>query len=195
MVLERIRAVDTSPDTEFSAWAAHILGGESIRQCLQCGTCSGNCPLAAFMDYTPRRLVQLSREGYKREVLGSKSIWLCTSCYACVVQCPQKINVTGLMYALKRRAIQERLYPKRFPIPVMAREFSAMVRSRGRITESWLVVRVFLQTAITRLLGMSGLGMRLLRSGRMSFVLETVKRRREVTRLVDAVAAASREVA
>ena len=103
------------------------------------------------MDYTPRRLMHLSREGFKEEVLSSCTIWLCTCCYACMVECPKKINITHLMYALKTRAIQEHFYPKRFPIPELARQFPKMIRGSGRITESRLVLRVFLRVRRTSL--------------------------------------------
>jgi heterodisulfide reductase subunit C len=147
------------------------------------------------MDYTPRRLMHLSREGFKEEVLTSNSIWLCTTCYNCMVQCPKNINLTHLMYALKQRAIEEKLYPKRFPIPVMARQFSHMVRKSGRITESWLIVRVFMRTAVWRLFGMSFLGLKLFRTGRMGLKSEKIERRAEIATLLDSVAATRKELA
>jgi heterodisulfide reductase subunit C len=139
--------------------------------------------------------MHLSREGFKEEVLGSTSIWLCTACYACMVECPKQINVTHVLYALKRRAIEEGRYPRRFAIPVMAQQFSQMVRGSGRITESWLIVRVFLRTAIWRLLGMSQLGLKLLRAGRMPLKRDRIQRRTEIATLLDSVAATRKELA
>ncbi len=49
------------------------------------------------------------------------------------------------MYGLKREAIQSRLYPARFPVPVLAQEFCKMVRRRGRNSEFWLVLRMALR--------------------------------------------------
>ena len=195
MELKRTIKFEADRDPEFARWISHTVGGERIRHCLQCGLCSASCPLSLYMDYTPRRLMHLSREGFKEEVLSSSSIWLCTACYACMVECPKKINITHLMYALKQRAIEERFYPKRFPIPVMAQQFSRMVRESGRITESWLIVRVFLRTAIWRLLGMSGLGWKLFVAGRMTAKKEKVERRTEIRTLLDSVATTRKELA
>jgi quinone-modifying oxidoreductase, subunit QmoC len=195
MELKRTIKFEADRDPEFARWISHTVGGERIRHCLQCGLCSASCPLSLYMDYTPRRLMHLSREGFKEEVLSSSSIWLCTACYACMVECPKKINITHLMYALKQRAIEERFYPKRFPIPVMAQQFSRMVRDSGRITESWLILRVFLRTAIWRLLGMSGLGWKLFVAGRMTAKKEKVERRAEIRTLLDSVAATRKELA
>ena len=195
MELKRTVKFEADRDPEFARWISHTVGGERIRHCLQCGLCSGSCPLSLYMDYTPRRIMHLSREGFKEEVLSSSSIWLCTACYACMVECPKKINITHLMYALKERAIVEGFYPKRFPIPVMARQFVRMVRSSGRITESWLVVRVFLRTAIWRLLGMSGLGLRLFRAGRMAVRMEKIEHRHEIAAMLDSIATTRKELA
>jgi quinone-modifying oxidoreductase, subunit QmoC len=195
MELKRVVKFEAERDMAFANWISHTVGGEKIRHCLQCGMCSGSCPLSLWMDYTPRRLLLLSREGFKEEVLGSYTIWLCTSCYACMVECPKKIKVTDLMYALKARAIQEHFYPKRFAIPELAREFSKMIRRSGRITESRLVLRVFLKTAIWRLFGFSKLGLKLLRTGRMRFAREKVQHQQEIIALLNAVGATRKELA
>ena len=194
MDLKRTVKFEADRDPEFARWISHTVGGEKIRHCLQCGLCSGTCPLSLYMDYTPRRLMHLSREGFKEEVLSSSSIWLCTACYACMVECPKKINITHLMYALKQRAIEEGFYPKRFAIPVMAQQFARMVRGTGRITESWLVVQIFARTAIWRLMGMSGLGLRLFRTGRMKLRKEKIERKSEIVAMLDSVAATRKEL-
>jgi len=180
---------DTDPD--FARSIVESPGGERLRHCIQCGTCSGTCPLATHMDYTPRRLIQMTREGFKAEVLSSFTIWLCASCYSCTCDCPKEIKITDIMYALKRRAIQEGVYPRRsFPIPVLAREFFKMVYNRGRVSESWLVTFLLLKTNVLKFFSMTRLGLGLLRTGRFSPKIESIERREELQRLLDAVGAA-----
>jgi quinone-modifying oxidoreductase, subunit QmoC len=195
MELKRVVMFEAERDPAFANWISHTVGGERIHHCLQCGLCSGSCPLSLWMDYTPRRLLLLSREGFKEKALSSYTIWLCTSCYACTVECPKNIKVTDLMYALKARAIQERFYPKRFAVPELAREFSKMIRGAGRITESRLVLQVFFKTAVWRLIGFSHLGVKLLRTGRLRFVREKVNRQKEIVALLNDVAATRKELA
>ena len=142
-------------------------GGEKIFSCLQCGTCGSACPVSVYMDYTPRRLIGMVREGFKQEVVTSFAIWLCASCYECTVRCPAGIKVTDVMYALKRVAIREGIYPRRFPVPVLAKEFMEMLKGTGRNNEFWLVLRVLLKTAPLKLLTSWPLGLRLWRRGRM----------------------------
>ena len=112
-------------DLDFADQVAAMPGAADLKRCIQCGTCSATCPVSLYMDLTPRRVVAMTRAGFKKEVLESNTIWLCASCYSCTVECPKGIKITDIMYALKRLAIQEGAYPKRFPTPVLARELSA----------------------------------------------------------------------
>ena len=157
-----------------------IPGCEQLYSCIQCGTCSGACPLSIYMDYTPRQAMALVRGDFKNEVLQSKSVWLCASCYACSVECPRQIRITDIMYALKQRAIQERIYPKRFPIPVLAQEFAKMVRNKGRITETLLVMRLFLKANWRAVLSSWRLGLGLIRTGRFVLRAERIERQSEL---------------
>src|SRR5512141_1449019 len=138
---------------------------EQLKACIQCGTCSGVCPLSIYMDYTPRQIMALTRGDFKNEVLRSHTIWLCAYCYACTVECPRNIRITDIMYELKQRAIHEGIYPKRFPIPVLAREFSHMVKKNGRISELLLVIRLFVKTDWRAAVGNWRMGLDLLKTG------------------------------
>jgi heterodisulfide reductase subunit C len=189
MAAKKMIKYEVERDPEFAQWVTGVIGGERIRNCIQCGVCSASCPLARYMDFTPRRLMHMAREGFKRDVLGSFTIWLCTSCYSCMVDCPRKIQVTDIMYALKRRAIEDGAYPRHFPIAVLAGEFAAMIRRKGRVTESWLVVKVFLKSSILRLIGMSKLGTQLFFRGRMNMLPESIHNRKQLQKMLDAVEA------
>ena len=123
--------------------------------------------MSVYMDRTPRQLIGMLREGFKQEVVESFAIWLCASCYECTVLCPAGIKVTDVMYALKRIAIHEGIYPRHFPIPVLAKEFIEMLKGTGRSNEFWLVLRVLLKTAPFKLLTSWPLGLRLMQHGRM----------------------------
>lgn len=131
--------------------------------------------------------MHLARQGFREDVLSSFTIWLCTSCYACSVKCPREIKVTEVMYALKRKAIEEGAYPEHFPIPVLAREFRRMVRKNGRISESRLAMKMMLKTNALRLPGMMSLGRKLMRAKRLSFRNDRIKGTKELNRFLDAM--------
>ncbi len=162
-------------DPGFADEIAAMPGAEELLHCFQCGTCSAACPLCIYMEHTPRKIMALTRAGFRKEVLTSNTIWLCASCYACVVECPKQISITDVMYALKRTAIEAKVYPKHFPVPVLAREFFRSVRRTGRSNEFWIVLRMFLQTNPLHLLGNGLMGLRLMLRGRMSPKVEKME--------------------
>jgi len=173
---------DLSP--QFSEEIRRLPGGETLWHCIQCGLCSASCPLSIYMDYTPRRIMAMTREGFKEEVLQSKTIWLCASCYACTVFCPQQVEITHIMYHLKQMAIREKRYPRNFPIPVLAREFSNFVRDHGRASEFWVVFRTWRKIAVGRLLRMIPQGLKLMRLRRLPLSTHSIRQRRQLKKLL-----------
>jgi heterodisulfide reductase subunit C len=161
-------------------------GCEEMGGCIQCGTCSGMCPLSIYMDYTPRRIINLTRAGFKDDVLASNTIWLCASCYACTVECPKNIKITDVMYALKQKAIHDERCSKRFPIPVLAREFFRMVLQNGRVNENWLATLLYLKTNWLEMVKMAGLGLKLMATGRFSYLPERIEGREQLRKLLEA---------
>ena len=161
-----------------------VPGCEQLQSCIQCGTCSGICPLSIYMDFSPRQVMAMVRADFKNEVLRSHTVWLCASCYACTVECPRQIRITDIMYALKQWAIKDHVYPRRMPIPILAREFAAMVRREGRITETLLVMRLFLKANWRAVLGSWRLGWGLIRTGRFVLKAEHIIRREELAAML-----------
>jgi quinone-modifying oxidoreductase, subunit QmoC len=155
-------------DPHFGEKIAKLAWGEKLFSCIQCGTCSATCPVSHYMDYTPRRVIAMVREGFRHEVLNSLTIWLCASCYSCTVECPREIKITDVMYALKQEAISQGVYPKRFPIPVLAREFFRGVEEHGRSSEGLLMVKFYLKTNPLEMLKNVTVAWRLWRTGRLS---------------------------
>lgn len=182
---------DAERDNNFADEIKAMPGCEHLDQCIQCGTCSGTCPLSIYMDLTPRRVIHLTRAGFKDEVMRCNAIWLCSSCYSCHVECPKNIGITDIMYAIKTKAVEAKKYPKGFPVPVLASVFYNMVKKNGRITESHLVVHLFLRTSLMRLIGMSKLGWDLVRTRRMKLGREKMDDPRNIAVLLDAVEGAN----
>lgn len=185
--IERTIKYESDRRVGFGREVMSVPGCEQLENCIQCGTCSGVCPLSIYMDHSPRQVMALTRADFRDEVLRSHTIWLCASCYACTVECPQQIRITDIMYELKQRAISAGIYPRRFPIPVLAHEFTRMVRKHGRITELVLVIRLFLKTDWLAALGNWRLGLDLMRTGRFSLLTERIKHHGDIAKMLDAV--------
>lgn len=116
-------------------FAAH---GSSINNCIQCGTCSGTCPVANYMDQTPRRLIGMINADLKEEVLDCNTYWFCASCFHCTVRCPVDIDIAGVMYAVKRYSIWNKEYRKDLVGPNFSEAFVKTIARSGRSYEPLL---------------------------------------------------------
>jgi heterodisulfide reductase subunit C len=185
--VHRLIKYEAELDRGFGATIAHMAHGEKFYTCIQCGTCSATCPVSHFMDFTPRKIIAMVRAGFKEEVLRSFTIWLCASCHSCTADCPREIKITDVMYALKQLAIKEGIYPKRFPIPVMAQEFYKIVEKQGRNSEGRLMMNIAMKTNPFRLLRYAKVGLKLFRTGRASLHEESIQNKGELKALLRAV--------
>ena len=160
--------------------------GDKIRNCIQCGSCTGSCPVAHTMDITPREIVALFRAGFLEDILRSRAIWICASCYACTVRCPQGIRVTDNLYALKRLATQMGIFPRGFPAHAMSEAFVGNIHRYGRNWELGLGVRYFLRTKPTALLSrrLQRFGLAMLRRKRFALRPTRIRRLNEVRAIV-----------
>lgn len=113
-------------------YAAH---GNPINACIQCGTCSGTCPVADYMDQTPRRLIGMINADMKDDVLDCNTYWFCASCYHCTVRCPADIDIAGVMYAVKRYSIWNKTYADDLVGPRFSEVFVKTIIRSGRSYE------------------------------------------------------------
>jgi heterodisulfide reductase subunit C len=121
------------PDEDFKQIFFEQYHAGEIENCIQCGTCSGSCPLAEHMDFGPRQLFAMAREGDMNDVLHANTMWLCVSCYQCVVKCPRGISITEHMYSLKKMAAAAGIKPPK--MLHLYRSFNAPVEKFGRLTD------------------------------------------------------------
>jgi len=106
------RIIVANLDPGFCDEIASLPGGENIRKCFACGTCSAGCPVTNIdEEYNPRRIIRQIIFGMREEVLRSPVIWFCIMCYRCYARCPQQVNFTDVMRALRYLAIKDKYVP------------------------------------------------------------------------------------
>lgn len=160
---------------------------EEISRCIQCGTCSSSCPMAEYMDYTPRKIIAMIKHGFKDDVLKSFTPWLCASCYSCQVRCPSQIKITDVMYSLKRKAVDAGVYPAKLPVPALAQSMHNLIAKNGRNSELWVVIFMYMRLKnFIAPLKMAGMGIDLMKTGRLSLKMEKIKNRKQLHDLVKA---------
>lgn len=80
-------------------------GGEALRQCVQCATCSGVCALAAEQAPLPRKEMLWAQWGLKDRLMADVDLWLCHECHDCTRRCPRGARPGDVMAALRRECI------------------------------------------------------------------------------------------
>ncbi len=165
-------------------YASH---GNPVETCIQCGTCSATCPVANFMDYTPRRLIGMIRADLKNEVLASNTFWFCASCYHCTVRCPKGIDIAGLMYGLKRYSMWKSLYQEGLIGPVFSETFVKMILRSGRSYEPVLAPSYMLSFNLREFLQEAQTATGLMLKGRLPLLPPRIRHLDEFKRMVERV--------
>jgi heterodisulfide reductase subunit C len=95
-------------DAQFKFQIANEEGGEGILKCFACGACTARCPeMDVKPEWNARVIIRKALLGLKDEVLGSEFIWICSAHYRCLEKCPQKVNVKGVMNAVRNARLLE----------------------------------------------------------------------------------------
>lgn len=104
-----METIDSSKlDTKFKNEVAACAGGENLKYCYACGTCTAGCPVAEIDDeFDPRKIIRQVVLGMKKEVLSSPVIWRCVQCYSCTAKCPQNVRFREIIRALREMAVKE----------------------------------------------------------------------------------------
>ena len=165
----------TTDGYDFVEEIASQPGGESIRWCHQCGTCSGSCPNVLWMNHSPRKIIALVRAEKRQEVLSSNSMWCCATCHLCTVRCPRGIEMPELMHVLECMATREGVASGKVSVPLMYRTLVNAVKGQGRVHELGLMGRFFLRTNPLAALKMAPVGLKLLLHGRLPLRAEKIK--------------------
>ena len=89
------------PDPQFITDLKHF-GGESLKKCYQCATCTSTCPLSTEENGFPRRQMLLAEWGLKDRLLEDPGPWLCFYCGDCSERCPRNADPGETMMAMRR---------------------------------------------------------------------------------------------
>ena len=117
-------------DSKFKYELKKVPGAERLTLCLQCGTCSADCPVAKRTEkFRPRLIAKLAILGFKDKLFSSGVLWLCAGCYTCSERCPQKVKPTEVIAALRRICIREGNIPQHY------KKMIELIADMGRLHE------------------------------------------------------------
>src|SRR5512135_931445 len=81
--------------------------------CIQCGKCTGGCPMAMKTRLNPRSLIyRVLIAGDGLDLEGRDELWDCTTCSTCSSLCVKQVNPIGVIIAMRSVFVEKgRVHP------------------------------------------------------------------------------------
>lgn len=92
--------MNVQPDLEFIK-SLKEAGGDTLKQCYQCATCSVACPLSTDEKPFPRKEMIWSQWGMKENLVADPDVFLCHQCGDCTEMCPRGAKPGEVLGAIR----------------------------------------------------------------------------------------------
>ena len=77
-----------------------------LYECIQCGKCTGGCPVSVRSPLNPRRLIYEALLGERFNPVERTEIWECTTCATCAERCPKEVRPYEVILALRSDVVE-----------------------------------------------------------------------------------------
>ncbi|MFZ5776481.1 MAG: quinone-interacting membrane-bound oxidoreductase complex subunit QmoC [Thermodesulfobacteriota bacterium] len=98
------------PDLEFIRYLKSA-GGDTLKKCYQCATCSVVCPLSGDKKPFPRKEMIWAQWGLKDKLVGDPDVMLCHQCGDCTAYCPRGAKPGDVLGAIRAYAYTHYGFP------------------------------------------------------------------------------------
>jgi len=102
--------MNVQPDLDFIR-DMKSAGGDTLKKCFQCATCSVVCPLSTDDNPFPRREMIMAQWGMKDRLLGDANVMLCHQCGDCTAYCPRGAKPGDVLGAIRAYAYKSFGWP------------------------------------------------------------------------------------
>ncbi|OQY23856.1 MAG: hypothetical protein B6I34_04185 [Anaerolineaceae bacterium 4572_32.1] len=73
--------------------------------CLDCGKCTGSCPVSRIdVTYSPRGTIESVVSGHPEELIDHHHLWACLTCGLCTTRCPSGVDYPAFVIAARAEA-------------------------------------------------------------------------------------------
>lgn len=81
------------------------LSQKQIDYCMECGLCTGSCPVSRGMSsFSPRQIIKRAMLDPDGDLVNSRDIWSCLGCASCSYRCPVEIDFPDFISAHRQHA-------------------------------------------------------------------------------------------
>jgi len=102
--------MNVQPDLEFIR-SLKEAGGDTLKKCYQCATCSVTCPLSKDGKPLPRKEMIWSQWGMKERLITDPDVFLCHQCGDCTEMCPRGAKPGDVLGAIRAYAYKHYGWP------------------------------------------------------------------------------------
>jgi quinone-modifying oxidoreductase subunit QmoC len=87
-------------------------GGGSVKQCMQCATCSIACSLSNDSSPFPRKELLWAQWGLADRLMADPDVWRCHQCDDCSTRCPRGARPGDVLAAIRQLVVRHYAVPR-----------------------------------------------------------------------------------